>query len=1185
MKYFCLSLIAFALSVSTYAIGPIKGATNLCQGSISLLTDATTGGTWSSSATLIATVGSTGIVTALYPGTSIITYKAGTAKATTTVTVNATAPVTGTTSVCAGLTTTLSNAIYGGTWSSKDPLTATVTPGISNVTVNAIKAGTDTIFYTYSSGCTRYTVVNVMPLPAPITGSLDVCFGEKTQLKNATPNGVWSSSVPSIATIGIASGVASGLVPGTTMISYTGLTTCVRTAVLTVNPLPAPITGVTHAFQGNSTVLADATPGGTWSVNFPSIATIDAAGKVTGVSSGVATVFYKLTSTTGCQISTHYIVNGYPDSAGSFPISAWFPFCGDFTDHSTIPLAPNLIPVPPTSAPQPMKDRFGMANMADTFRGTDPLTTNPDFLRHNAFTTFTPTGNFTYSCWVKYDPALPQAACIMHNGIQSLNGIGFAINDGITLGGPGNLVSVMLGGINFFLPTDPYGGSFSSGLVNGWAHLYLECVITSSSSRINFFVNNINAGNIDLTQYPFNAPTTLFAVGSDGSGGPGFMGGIDDISIFNSSLTAIQRTETHMFNPDPSVFSLGPDVTMCTDSITLFPIPQIPGRIYTWSTGDTLNDVISVIPTANATTNYSLTISQPYGCSSIDAIDVTKNPLTVNIGVDTNICTGDTITIRVSPHHLGATYAWSTGETSDTIRAFSTGTYMVTVDSGVCRGHDSVFVAAQVTPLVDLGPDIFNCQGQPDTIENLYVTYDKGFTYLWSNGSNLETLVTNTSGSFWLQVTNNGCSRADSLKALIVVDTFSFYSKDTAICLGQFVTGQASFNPIVNYQWTPTTGVPLSTLPTTNITPDTTATYYLIGSYPGCPDIINSFHIDVQPYPKVFAGGNRHVCQFDTINIHALVSPNWYSDYRFSWSPGGQLDDSTRQTVIWTSSDTTNIRNLIVTVSTSANCVGSDSALIVTHPGNFDSLVSDISVCPGDRIILTPNMYYAYQQSGVTATYLWQPGKYVSDSNSSAPLLLAVTSEKFRTIGTSQYGCRDTFTFNVIVNPGAVIYLGDSVVLHPGETHQVNARTNADYFHWFPTGGVSDTNSSDPILNPTISTRYIVRAETEAGCKVVDSIDVRVDPSTLIDIPNAFSPGTGTNNILYVLKRGIATMNYFRIYDRWGVKLFETSNIAEGWDGTFNGKPQPFAVYVYEVEATTNTGKRFRKAGNVTLLR
>jgi gliding motility-associated-like protein len=59
----------------------------------------------------------------------------------------------------------------------------------------------------------------------------------------------------------------------------------------------------------------------------------------------------------------------------------------------------------------------------------------------------------------------------------------------------------------------------------------------------------------------------------------------------------------------------------------------------------------------------------------------------------------------------------------------------------------------------------------------------------------------------------------------------------------------------------------------------------------------------------------------------------------------------------------------------------------------------------------------------------------------------------------------------------------------------------------------------------------------------------------------------------------------FRVYNRWGQKVFETQQIDEGWDGVYNDHPQPVGVYVYIVEAVTRSGRYFYKQGNVTLIR
>jgi len=58
-----------------------------------------------------------------------------------------------------------------------------------------------------------------------------------------------------------------------------------------------------------------------------------------------------------------------------------------------------------------------------------------------------------------------------------------------------------------------------------------------------------------------------------------------------------------------------------------------------------------------------------------------------------------------------------------------------------------------------------------------------------------------------------------------------------------------------------------------------------------------------------------------------------------------------------------------------------------------------------------------------------------------------------------------------------------------------------------------------------------------------------------------------------------------RVYDRWGEKVFETSDQSLGWDGTFRGKAVDPAVYVYYLEATCIGNEEFFKKGNVTLIR
>lgn len=281
---------------------PISGATALCVGLSTTLSDATTGGTWLSSTPANASVGNTtGIVTGNAVGTATISYvlTATGCYVTSVMNVNGLPPaITGTKTLCPGTTTTLFDAASGGTWTSGTPANATI--DVNTGIVSGIAAGTTIITYTIGTGCTVTTVVTVNPLPAPISGSPGVCIGFTTTLTNVTSGGTWSSSNTSVAPIGSTTGIVSGNAVGTSTITYTLNTTgCYITAVVTVNPLPASITGSAGFCNLTTTTLADASAGGTWASTNTAVGTIDpVSGAMTGISVDTVTIIYTLP--TGC---------------------------------------------------------------------------------------------------------------------------------------------------------------------------------------------------------------------------------------------------------------------------------------------------------------------------------------------------------------------------------------------------------------------------------------------------------------------------------------------------------------------------------------------------------------------------------------------------------------------------------------------------------------------------------------------------------------------------------------------------------------------------------------------------------------------------------------------------------------------------------------------------------------------
>jgi uncharacterized protein YjdB len=287
-----------ALTFTECTLPAITGTKTVCTGSTTTLANTTTGGSWSSSNTSIASVGvSSGVVSGVAAGTATISYVVGTCTVTTTVTVN-TVPgtISGSSNGCIGSTFTLSNSVSGGTWTSSATGTATV--GSSTGVVTGIASGPANITYTNSCGFS-VKAITINAIPSAITGTAAVCVGSSTTLANSTTGGTWVSSMPSVASVGLTSGIVTGGIAGTTTITYTAPTTCRVTRVVTVNALPASIGGGASACTGGTTTLTNATTGGTWSSGTTSVATIGTSGIVTGVATGTSIISYTLS--TGCR--------------------------------------------------------------------------------------------------------------------------------------------------------------------------------------------------------------------------------------------------------------------------------------------------------------------------------------------------------------------------------------------------------------------------------------------------------------------------------------------------------------------------------------------------------------------------------------------------------------------------------------------------------------------------------------------------------------------------------------------------------------------------------------------------------------------------------------------------------------------------------------------------------------------
>ena len=322
---------AVAGTVSITSSGTISGNLTVCVGSTTQLTGPGTPATinpWVSSNKKVATVCSTGLVTGVCSGTSVITYtnKTGTSLK-VTVTVNPSPAIGGALSICVGASTRLTGS---GTAASSNPWISANTK-IAEISskglVTGIAAGTSMITFTNSSGCCKTVLVTVSAVPT-ISGNLAVCQGSTTQLTGSGTSSScnqWVSYKTAVATVS-SKGLVKGVAAGTSLITYTNSGGCKSTVTVTVYPLPSvsAIGGIKAVCAGYTTTLTNSTSGGTWSSSSSAIAKVSANGVVTGVSAGCATISYKVTNGNGCTNCcwATVTVSAPPAQPGKFTKSA-----------------------------------------------------------------------------------------------------------------------------------------------------------------------------------------------------------------------------------------------------------------------------------------------------------------------------------------------------------------------------------------------------------------------------------------------------------------------------------------------------------------------------------------------------------------------------------------------------------------------------------------------------------------------------------------------------------------------------------------------------------------------------------------------------------------------------------------------------------------------------------------------
>ena len=373
----CVSENSNPITVNPKPIVVLNGLGSICVGKTTNLSP-TTGGTWISTNPPVATISNAGLITGLAAGTAkfiftnTLTGCVSDTSSVITVTPGPSVSITGDNELCIGDSTTLSPTSLG-TWETSNSAVATVTNAGA---VSAVSPGQATFRFTDAAGCKSLPTLPVIVHPRPtvgVIGNSSICVGNTTTLSPSS-GGTWVSNHLSIATVNSATGVVTGVSPGTATFTFTETSTSCSsnpTSPVTVNgpPTSPTITGPTAICVGGSTTLAP-TSGGVWTSNNASVATVDNAGNVTSIGPGKVTFSFTFSengcSTTGStgEVTISHCLN--PDFNATFVNVA---VSGDVSTNDFVPSAVHKNPVL-VSKPSGSLDNFSVnTNGTYTFSG------------------------------------------------------------------------------------------------------------------------------------------------------------------------------------------------------------------------------------------------------------------------------------------------------------------------------------------------------------------------------------------------------------------------------------------------------------------------------------------------------------------------------------------------------------------------------------------------------------------------------------------------------------------------------------------------------------------------------------------------------------------------------------------------------------------------------------------------
>ena len=647
--------------------------------------------------------------------------------------------------------------------------------------------------------------------------------------------------------------------------------------------------------------------------------------------------------------------------------------------------------------------------------------------------------------------------------------------------------------------------------------------------------------------------------------------------------------------------------TVCLGSPVNLTNTSTGATTYHWDFGGTIPPSAAATPPA-----FTYSVAGVYSvCLIVDqALPTAKStchnivvlpPPKIPFGADTFFCSGQTIALS-APDNPGIQQVWSTGSDSASLTVTLPGSYTLTASYYGCSITRTTAVTELANPSLELPKDTVFCDSGV-----LRYTTTQPVTYIWNTGSNADTALVTSSGLYWLQLNERGCTALDTILCKVVPTHSLSLGNDTSFCGPGLLKYVSADTANVLYRWSTGSDSTSTPVPATGV-------YSLTFTDAGCAAVA-SIQCTVIPKPDIPMPADTTFCDSGTLR-YASPLPVTYAwntgatgdsitvktggRYTLTMDNGGCATTASTQasvaqtptvtlpadttlcgpgvlqyvsplpvTYTWTSGATTISTTARASVAASglyrlvvsnSGCTAAGSTQVTVVPVPVVNLGDDTAVC-----LAKP---YTLDAGNPGETYRWQDG---SDQET-----YTVTQPGTYSVVVTDDGCSATAAVNIAAADIPYVSLGGNQPICPGEAIVLKPSpdTSAYTYTW-------QDGSRDTVYKVTAPGTYSVTASN--ACTSFTASIAIANGICVVHVPNGFTPnGDGVNDVFRVLGTEVVDQYDLRIYDRWGKQVYTSRDKDGGWDGGRN----PSGTYVYELHFRyALTGQAYLMKGSIVVLR